>query len=77
MTDLTICRVFDERFVCRWILADHVCGAGFNACPATDTPPDRLDGHLFFPLLIHTDLFFYFSWMELWQWGREPAVKKM
>jgi len=58
MTDLAIRRVCNERLFCFWILTDHICGAGFNACPTTDTPFNRLDGHFFFLLLIKTDLLF-------------------
>jgi hypothetical protein len=45
MTYLAVFRVLDERFFCFGILADHIRGTGFDACPASDTAVDLFDSH--------------------------------
>ncbi len=60
MTYLAIRRIFDERFIRLWVLADNIRRTGFDACPATDAPFNPFDSHgfLFSPVCFHD----YFFW---------------
>lgn len=45
VTHLTVCRIFDKRLFCPQVLADNICGACSDACPATDAALDGFYGH--------------------------------